>query len=337
MSLQKICKYAEILESIRDIQHPSQSDQIRSSVIQNASIAGLIESGAPYKINEGQIYIENDNGYIVTAINSLYPYLSQTYKEFFSTNSAQNNQPSPETLKQSVDIQKSNNTATVNQHTTENQINTNTATNNASVNVSRQDILSLHKNDLTYERCNLELIDTNGQATRFSVHCAPLRDANDDIIIVRLKLLGNGASYILTQYGQSPTFEYNGFHITVSRDTSKSDIFSCNFICDSPNYVLNKINIEHGGNKGNPVIFDDNLELRIYPFPNLRDKESGKMVFGNNKQGEAAFLYFMFINGNALASSGSERKPSFVYDNANLSLTAKWKDDVIAFTAIENN
>ena len=341
MSLQKLCKYADILGLSMHIQNPTQADQTRTSIIQNVAIAGLIESGAPYKLDNNLVYFETDNGYIKTSLNSLYPYLSQNYKTYL-TKQGLISQPAAAAAPQSSSTpanenQFSNNppqTNTPPSNTIDNNI---TQNNNVQSSTEYNDILSLNKNDLTYERCNLELTDPSGNTIRFSVHSAPLRNLNDDIIIVRLKLLGNAGSYIHTEFGNTTTFEYNGINILVARDMTKSDKFSCIFKCSNPNIVINKINIETGGSKGNPVIYDENLELRIYPFPNIREKNSGKMVFGNNKQGEAAFLYFIQNNGEVIASSGSERKPGFIYDNSNLVLTAKWKDDIISFTAIENN
>ena len=171
----------------------------------------------------------------------------------------------------------------------------------------------------------------------FSVHSAPLFDTNSNEIIARLKLLGNNGAYMHTEYGNNLTFVYGNIQIFAARESTPDGSFTVKFWCNDPNVKINKLNIEKGGNNGNLVIYDDNLELRIYPFPNIRDKAAGKMVFENNKNGEAAFLYYMNIYGNAIASSGSERKPEFIYENANLKLTAKWKDDTIAFTAIENN
>lgn len=327
MSLQKICKYADILDLSTHIQDSSPSDQMRTSILQNIAIAGLVESGIPYKISNGQIYIESDNGYIISPINNIYPYLSQNYRTYFTNQGLVN---------QTVAEQPTTDQTTTIQPTTDQTATVQPVAQSAH-NSAQNDILSLNKNDLTYERCNLELTDSYGNTLRFSVHCAPLRNENDDIIIVRLKLLGKAGSYTHTEYGKTTTFDYNGISISVYRDMSKTDSFSCIFKCNNPNIVLNKINIESGGSKGNPVIYDENLELRIYPFPNIRDNNSGKMIFGNNKQGEAAFLYFIQNNGDTIASSGAERKPGFVYDNANLLLTAKWKDDTITFTAIESN
>lgn len=376
MSIQKICRYTEILENSNKIQNPTDYDRARISVIQNSAISGIIESGAPFSIKEGNVILEFESGLVSVPIANLYPYLSPKYQTYFSsaTNNIKNTQTNsaletydsnssktvePQAAPQETQPQ---NTQPKNTSATNNAPNSSASSpvatpepthaapsaptpepaqnaptpqnNDTSV---KEDVITLNKADITYERCNLELVHSNGSSIVFSVHSAPLFDLNRGEIIVRLKLLGNNGSYMHTECGNNITFVYNNIQIFATREATPDGSFSCKYWCNDPNIKVNKLNIEKGGNKGNLVIYDNNLELRIYPFPNIRDKAAGKMVFGNNKNGEAAFLYYMNVYGNILASSGSERKPEFIYDNANLKLTAKWKDNTIAFTAVENN
>ena len=58
MSLQKIGKYTEIFEASRRIQRPTKEDSMRITLIQNIAIAGLIEAGAPFEADNGEVIID---------------------------------------------------------------------------------------------------------------------------------------------------------------------------------------------------------------------------------------------------------------------------------------
>ena len=491
MSLQKIGKYTEIFESSRQLQRPTTWDSRRVAVIQNIAIAGLIESGAPYECENGEIIIDTGIDYKSVFINDVFPYLSpegqtgiilknsqkaaelpppshyqpqqpaytqpayqqqpqqasftpyndppqssyeneyqpyqnisvqpapgtapvtppqpQQLNENYQTQASkeaekkadpikammdgledysaeqktpvsapdvpdddemeklfndnlrqkqaenrkwqdaseippvqtksvaeelkytapqspqpsQPSQPAPQvqTLSQDEAVKKAEESTTVLMAEQPSQ--------------PKEDVVEMPKNDVTYERCNIEVKNVNtGKVYRFSVHSAPIDGLDDDNIIVRIKLLGKNSNYIQTNHGKYVDFAIENAMITASREPRPDGSFACHFSVNS-GYEINKLNVETGGNKGNLVIYDDNLELRIYPLPNIKDQSTGKMVFGNNKNDEAAYLYYIKNNGQIIASSGVERKPTFKYNNCNLIIKAKWFGNDIRLTADE--
>ncbi len=198
------------------------------------------------------------------------------------------------------------------------------------------DVMELSKYGITYERCNLEVIKGDGSIVRFSVHAAPLKGNNWDVIIVRLKQTGENGGYIHTECGVEPEFIYGDLSIKARKNNNS--VFSCDFYSDDSSIKINKKNIENGGNQGNLVIFDDNLEIRIYPFPNVRNKETGKMEFGNNKRGEAAFLYYIENGEEVISSSGAERPAQFDYEGERIAIRAKWeKEKIIVGAEVVHN
>ncbi len=464
MSLQKIGKYTEIFEASRKLQRPTMMDSKRSLLIQNIAIAGLIDSGAPYEINNGEIIIDTGTDYKSVLMNDIYQYLSpegqtsliiknaqkaelpppvqrytpqqieqlsqlnmQTYSQ--DNYNYQNNYSyaEPQQVQQqtqsvpeyqteyqtaaskeaekkqdpvkaimdgledySYDTEQSGNLSSVpeddeleaifqnnlkqktienqrwenmsyagNSYTEEPQPETPVPQQLTPVQLSYEsdtdvlysnqtaqpveidrtegsdDVLEMLKENITYERCNIEVKNiTSGVVYRFAVHAAPLTGLYDNNIIVRIKLLGKESNYIVTNCGTTVDFAVEQALIRVTREQRTDGIFSCQFAV-SNGYEINKLNIEHGGHGGNLVIYDQNLELRIYPLPNIKDKETGKMVFGNNKKGEAAYLYFIKIGEHTIASSGVERIPTFTYNGCELIIRAKWSGNTVLLSADE--
>ncbi len=460
MSLQKIGKYTEIFESSRKLQKPTKYDHKRTALIQCIAIAGLIEAGAPYEADNGEIIIDTGMDFKSVFINDVYPYLSpegqmkvmvenakmvelpapppseqlplqenateetQTdIPEFTSAavkkeekrkdpikmmdglenyesdqpvpdedgfgspeertayfenqkwnsvesasvapeqpavtpepsvtpespivpvpdvpvpNVPESVMPAPETAAPIVNPEPSynsyNNIGTeVNQtdpaYVDEAPVNTPPVENSSTV---YPDVVALNKYDITYERCNLEVTKSDGTVLRFSVHSAPLTENYDGMIISRLKGLGNNNNYIHTECGSELAFVINDTVIRAKQGNGVGNTFGCMFWSDDPTVMINKINVEVGGNQGNLVIYDDDLELRIYPFHNVRNKETGRMEFGNNSKGEAAFLYYVKNKDQIIASSGIEREPKFTYENVDFLIKAKWNDDDIFLTA----
>lgn len=456
MSLQKIGKYTEIFECSRKLQRPTKFDDKRVMLIQNIAIAGLIEAGAPYTAENGEIIIDTGIDYKSVFINDVFQYLSpesqmkvmvenakmvelpapqrpysiseaqaspapqsEEVKEFSSeafkreefkkepmkmmegledyesdsfvsetTVVVQPDQePKPEST-QAVTVLKEEQTLnekwesldkpaphiepgsgeaiTVKEASEQSARNDEIAGYSAelaNVNLSdaseqfsyknsethdetvfedtmqeeaqqeQHDVMELSKYGITFERCNLEITRNDGSVVRFAVHSAPLTDINDINIIARLKLVGENGGYMHTAYGEEPTFVYEDLVIKMKKDMRNDGIFSCSFASDNPSVMINKINVENGGNQGNLVIFDENLEIRIYPFQNVRNKETGKMEFGNNKKGEAAFLYYIKNGDEIIASSGAERPAKFIYEEANIAIRAKWDKEKIVVGA----
>ena len=451
MSLQKIGKYTEIFENSRRLQRITQWDSRRINIIQNIAIAGLIDSGAPYECENGQIIIDTGLDYKSVLIADIYPYLSpegannviiknakkaelpppdhypvqqqynqqqinqqpqtnNVYSSPYNYEQQQYNQayqpyqninPQPQTpekapeekieqtyqtkaskdaekkadpikammdgledykqsdedkyedidqlFKQGINNESQNNnqpnaatpdtsqikTPVVPEVKNKTEQGTDVLTNNASQETVEEDrdIIELNKNGITYERCNIEIINiATNKSYRFSVHTAPLTEENNSLIIARFKMLGKDANYMKTQYGENIAFTIDDAIVTVTKNNES--IFSCTYAV-SEGYILKKLNVETGGNKGNLVIYDNNLELRIYPFPNVRDKNTQRLIFGNNSKGEAAFLYYIKNGNEIIASSGSERRPEFIYDNVKLEIKAKWFKDIIRINAEE--
>ena len=432
MSLQKIGKYTEIFESSRQLQRPTEFDTKRVLLIQNIAIAGLIEAGAPYTAEKGEIIIDTGIDYKRVFINDIYPYLSpEAQMKVMVANAKMFELPAPqgvnysapqntsssamqqdeirtftsegvrkeeirkepmkmmdgledyddsetkiedeiETLEESVqedelinkkweNVNRQTDAAPVQQTAAEepvtayveelNNINkSETSLESVPVQDSPEpinnmeqkseekeesehpeaDVIELSKHGITYERCNLEIIKADGNIARFSVHAAPLKGNNWDVIIVRLKQTGENGGYIHTECGIEPEFVYGDILLKVKKNMKNDEVFSCDFYSSDPSVRINKINVENGGKQGNLVIFDENLELRIYPFPNVRNRTTGKMEFGNNKKGEAAFLYYIKNGDEVIASSGAERPAQFEYEGENIAIRAKWdKDKVI--------
>ena len=466
MSLQKIGKYTEIFESSRKLQRPTQFDSRRAAIIQNIAVAGLIDSGAPYECENGEIIIDTGLEYKSVMLNEVFPYLSPEGMSSVVIKNAQKSElPPPGYYQQPADaqpqytgyeqqaypnyqnisVQPAPDTVPVQQpqpehlegnyqteaskeaekkadpikammdgledYSTEQEQNINTEptaedkeieelfNNNLKQKKAEQrkwqdaseippvqtrpqqeanvqpeqsalvqgttvmnenpdgttsiltseseqpvfqeeipteaDVVELNKNVLTYERCNLEIISSiTGRTYRFSVHAAPVTNINDDNIIVRIKLLGKDSNYIQTNYGTVVDFTIEQTFISVKREKRQDGVFSCIYTA-SEGYSINKLNIERGGNGGNLVIYDNNLELRIFPLANIKDPNTGKMVFGNNKKDEAAYLYYIKTNNTVIASSGVERKPTFKYNGCDLIIMAKWFGDTIRLSADE--
>lgn len=199
------------------------------------------------------------------------------------------------------------------------------------------DVTSINKDNLIYERCRLELQNIiTGETYRFTVHGCPLTEKNDGKIIVRVKQVGKDAKFIKTQQGTSVTFDFNGLQIHASRNQTADGSFSIQYWIDTNEYVLSKIDAEYGGNGSNLVIYDDNIEIRIYPVPNVRDNNTGKMLFGNNNRGEAAYLYYIKNGNEEIASSGVERAPKFDYEGSKFVIKARWDNEMINFAAEED-
>lgn len=466
MSLQKIGKYTEIFESSRKLQRPTAMDVRRITEIQNIAIAGLIESGAPYEIENGQIIIDTGVDYKSVMLSDIYNYLStegqtsviiknlhkaelpppgyyqQSYQQEYefqpyqnipsqnqpyqSVNNIQPQQTPPpvqeapvEEVTESYQTQASMNAekkadpikammdgledysneqnnieeiqttpedeeleALFDQNLRQKKAEQEKWQNAAEIRpqpadnspyealryetpaapttlynpanetpqtvesptsilsaeqseIADQDVVEMNKKSLTYERCNIEIKNPqSGSVYRFAVHSAPLTSFNDKHIIVRVKLLGKDNSYIQTNHGSMVDFTIENALFTVVRDETEPGIFSCKFTI-TKGYEISKINIERGGNGGNLVIYDENLELRIYPLPNIKDKITGKMVFGNNKKDEAAYLYYIKTGNTIIASSGVERKPTFSYNDCMLIIKAKWFGNDIRLSAEE--
>ncbi len=426
MSLQKIGKYIEIYEKCDAVRQPTKEDTRRIALIQHIAIAGLIDAGAPYEVENGEIIIDTGIGYKSVFINDVYPYLSlQGQNKVIMENSRTNQLPPPTQYQnqndqmntqynqyssyqtnynyqteqqdyqnysqqdyqqqsyQQQDYQQQP-TETYQQETTTdttyqteasreyerkqnpekvmmegledyNADSVNEDDNNFAdleyirgfdeqgneLNQDTQnysnDIQALNKDQLTYERCQLEVRGADGTTMRFTVHSAPLTEADDGRIITRFKLLGKNANYVHTEHGRQLEFALATqtalINIYVEREMRPDGVFSCRFFSDDPSLYINKIGVIHGGTQGNPVIYDNNLEVRIYPFPNRRNNETGEMEFGNNNKGEAAFLYYINNNGNEFSSSISEQAPYFSYDGSNYMVMARWDNDTIRVTA----
>lgn len=485
MSLQKIGKYTEIFEASRRIQRPTKEDSMRITLIQNIAIAGLIEAGAPFEADNGEVIIDTGIDYKSVFINEIYPYLSkegQTKVIFENQKKAElpapdyhtpetpepiktpeiyntmpvntpippvpPTQPMPEEERPIENIQYQSEASRIQErkehpadammegledynyepdmdeaeetipledyeytpnqetapaeafsqpaeepneetqepsqdqwsYTGQSVQNTYSETPeyseptrpetpeytssqpmdapqdtfytapasenpteftpeqayNAPQQMPSTDITALDMKDLTYERCKLELMNViTGESYKFTVHAAPLTENFDGRVIIRLKQLGRNNKYILTQQGTHIIFNFNNISIHAAQSEDANGRFVINYWVEGNEFRVEKSGAEYGGNGGNLVIYDEELELRIYPVPNVKDNQTGEMHFGNNTRGEAAYLYYIKNHGIETASSGVEREPVFQYETVNFILKARWDGNIIRLTAEE--
>ena len=189
------------------------------------------------------------------------------------------------------------------------------------------EVLEISQNALSYEDCTIAItnLDT-GENYRFGMKAYPLsNNLSEDAVIVRCNNLNKNSTFTQTKCGDIVTFDINNsFTITASR--SENDIFEMDYRISSKRdeeISYDKINIKSGGQKGNLVITDDNLIIRIYPVnKGPSDKENEPII------------YYINNYGNEIASSSKERKPEFEYDGNKYEIVSKWSRGVFTGSVI---
>lgn len=181
-----------------------------------------------------------------------------------------------------------------------------------------EELLEISQNAISYEDCTLAIMNMDtGANYRFGMKAYPLtNNLSEDSIIVRCNNLNKNSSFTQTKHGDIVTFDVNdSFVITAAR--SESDIFEMEYSVKSKTgdeMSFDKINIKTGGQKGNLLITDDNLLIRIYPVnKGPSDKENEPII------------YYIYNNGEVTASSSKERKPEFEFDGNRYEIVSRWE------------
>ena len=199
---------------------------------------------------------------------------------------------------------------------------------NTQVSDAEQEILEIQASEMTYEDCTLAVYNTiTGAKYRFGIKAYPLsNEPNTDEIIIRCNNLNKASNYTQTLHGDTVTFNTDE-NLTITASRSAKDNFEIDYQISGPEqYTFEKVNIKTGGQRGNLLIKDEDLILRIYPVNK-----------SNTDKEKEPIIYYIYCEGTEITSSSKERQPFFVYRGAQYELMGKWNLDKFAGMAIPVN
>lgn len=199
---------------------------------------------------------------------------------------------------------------------------------NTQVSNAEQEILEIQASEMTYEDCTLAVYNTiTGAKYRFGIKAYPLsNEPNTDEIIIRCNNLNKASNYTQTLHGDTVTFNTDE-NLTITASRSAKDNFEIDYQISGPEqYTFEKVNIKTGGQRGNLLIKDEDLILRIYPVNK-----------SNTDKEKEPIIYYIYCEGTEITSSSKERQPFFVYRGAQYELMGKWNLDKFAGMAIPVN